>query len=515
PPLANEVGHRLVKTLCAYQIMMILLGSALGTGLTISSASQLQKSGPGSLFIAYILVATLIYFVVGALCEMSSYIPLPDGFVGYAGRYVDPALGFATGYAFLFRFLTAIPNQITAGALVIQYWVPRDQVNPGVWVTIFAVLIGFINYINISKFAVVETVLSSFKIITVLGLILMLFCITLGAGPEADGPIGFRYWKNPGAFAPYDSLHLDNDGGKFLSWITTLTGSVYAFMGIENFAIIVCEISNPRKTIPKAFKLTFTTVASLYITSVFLLGLCVAYNDAVLVEAVSNSSGNAGASAFVVAIENAGIPILDHIFNACMLVFVFSAANTALYFGTRVLYGLSVSGNAVRIFSKTNRHGVPVYSLCFFLIFDCLAYMNVAEESRKIFRHFINVSSMLGLMGWTSIFISHIRFVKAFKAQGLDRKADLKYKLPLAPYSSYIGLGVSIVLSLLKNLNVFLDINTSGFSYENFISGYIGIPLFVGCYLGYKIYFKTEFIRSDYVDLFFYKDYVDAEEEAF
>ena len=42
------------------------------------------------------------------------------GFGGYATRFVDPALGFATGYAYFFKYLLATPNQLSAIALIIE-----------------------------------------------------------------------------------------------------------------------------------------------------------------------------------------------------------------------------------------------------------------------------------------------------------------------------------------------------------------------------------------------------------
>ena len=47
------------------------------------------------------------------------------GFGGYATRFVDPALGFATGYAYFFKYLLATPNQLSAIALIIEVPIPH------------------------------------------------------------------------------------------------------------------------------------------------------------------------------------------------------------------------------------------------------------------------------------------------------------------------------------------------------------------------------------------------------
>lgn len=56
---------------------------------------------------------------------MATWLPAAGGFAVYADRFCDPALGFATGYTYWFKYIITTPNQLTAGALVIQYWLPR------------------------------------------------------------------------------------------------------------------------------------------------------------------------------------------------------------------------------------------------------------------------------------------------------------------------------------------------------------------------------------------------------
>lgn len=79
---------------------------------------------------------------------MATWIPLPGGFAVYADRFVDPALGFSLGYTYWFKYIITTPNQLTASALVIQYWLPADKVNPGVFIAVFLLAILLINYLG-------------------------------------------------------------------------------------------------------------------------------------------------------------------------------------------------------------------------------------------------------------------------------------------------------------------------------------------------------------------------------
>lgn len=106
----------------------------------------------------------------------------------------------------------------------------------------------------------------------------------------------------------------------------------------------------------------------------------------------------------------------------------------------------------------------------------------------------------------------HIRFIVACKAQVINRKTDLAYGSPLQPYGSYFALAVCCIVILIKNFTVFLG---SPFTYKNFITGYIVLPVFIIMYFGYKFYHKTSIIAPEDVDMFTFRDVIDAEAAEF
>ena len=192
---------RLHRGLRARQVTMIAIGGAIGTGLIIGTGAALAKAGPASILISYSIVGFIVYMVMCALGEMAAWLPLESGFTGYAARFCDPALGFSLGYTYWFKYIIVTPNQLTAAALVIQYWCPREKVNPGVFIAVFLVVIIAINYLGIRFFGEFEFWLSSIKVLTIVGLIILSLVLMLGGGPDHDRK-GFRYWKHPGAFKP-------------------------------------------------------------------------------------------------------------------------------------------------------------------------------------------------------------------------------------------------------------------------------------------------------------------------
>lgn len=182
--------------------------------------------------------------------------------------------------------------------------------------------------------------------------------------------------------------------GRFLSVWNSLTSGVFAYLGTELVGVTVGEAQNPRKTIPRAIKLTFWRISFFYILTVFLLGLIVPYDSPELLFS-THSGKTAAASPFVVAIQLSGIHTLPGILNGCIFIFNFSAANSDLYIATRTIYGLAIQRYAPKIFAYTDRRGVPIWSLTLASLIALLAFMNVSTASKTVFGYFVTLCKCL------------------------------------------------------------------------------------------------------------------------
>jgi amino acid transporter len=352
--------------------------------------------------------------------------------------------------------------------------------------------------------------------------------LSVGAGP---GPAtGFKYYKNPGAFKPYITT---GSAGKFYGFWSSLVNAVFAYLGTELIGVTVGEAQNPRKTIPRAIKLTFYRILFFYCLSVFFLGMLVPYDSPELAFANKATTGSS-ASPFVVAIKLAGIKHLPGIVNACILLFTFSASNSDLYIASRTLYGLAVEGHAPKIFLWTDKRGVPVPALAMSALFCCTAFMNAADDAKTVFGYFVNLTTIFGLLSWISLLVSHIWFVRARNAQGIT-KDQMAYTAPFGLIGSYIALFFCVLIALTKNFNVFTKDPTGkygSFDYKNFITGYLvgydvlsparllliklqGIPIYLICIFGYKFTMKSKMVQPHEADFYTGKDEIDREEEIF
>jgi amino acid transporter len=109
------------------------------------------------------------------------------------------------------------------------------------------------------------------KIALIAGLIIAGIVVDLGGGPNKDR-IGFRYWRNPGAFNEY---LVGGNTGRFLAFWSSLISAAFSYGNIQVVALSGTETMNPRKTIPDATKKTFYRVFFFYVLSIFVVGLIV------------------------------------------------------------------------------------------------------------------------------------------------------------------------------------------------------------------------------------------------
>ena len=121
------------------------------------------------------------------------------------------------------------------------------------------------------------------------------------------------------------------------------------------------ETENPRRNIAKAVRRVFWRIVIFYILGILITGMLVPYDDPDLL----NGTGTATQSPYVIAIRRAGIRTLPSIINAAIFTSAFSAGNSFLFCSSRILYGLSIRGQAPRIFSYCTKNGLPIVSVLF------------------------------------------------------------------------------------------------------------------------------------------------------
>lgn len=100
-------------------------------------------------------MTVLVYFVVTAITEVATYLPVHGASMAYYGhRYVSRSFGFALGYLYWYALGILVPYEITAAGLVIDYW--SNDINIAVWMTVMIVVIVALNCLPVRFYGETE-----------------------------------------------------------------------------------------------------------------------------------------------------------------------------------------------------------------------------------------------------------------------------------------------------------------------------------------------------------------------
>lgn len=497
---ADEMRHigTLDRRLKARHVQFLALSGAIGTGLFVGSGQALSLAGPLSVFLSYLITGFNLYCVINSLGEMAAWLPIPGAVPIFAARYVDPALGFTLGWNYWYQFAIGVPIEATVAAIIVEYW--NTNVHQVALITIFFVPMVVINCFPVRIYGEAEFVFGAIKLTTIVGLILLMFIITVGGSPTGD-KIGFRYWVDPG---PMNTYLAEGATGRFLAFVKVFIQATFAYGGSEMVVVASGETENPRRNIPKAVRRVFWRIAIFYVLAIFLVSLCVSSNDPDLLNAISAKAAGAGQSPFVIAIRNAGISTLPSIINAVVLSSAWSAGNSFFYASTRVLYAAALDGTAPA-FLKFERFGVPYACVGATTALSCLVYLNASNSAAEVFFWISNLSAVSTLVVWASECYTYVRFYHGLKYNGIDRNS-LPFKSPLQPYLAYFSIVFCLVIAFFNGFDAFFP---GRFSAKSFVPPYINIPIFLCLFFGYKFWNKTKFVRVEDIDIWSGKAEID------
>lgn len=470
-----KVEGEVKRNLKARHISMIALGGTIGTGLFISTKNVIS-AGPVLALFAYLFIATLAWSVTQSLGEMATYIPVSGSFTQFSARFCSPALGVANGWNYWFSWCITFALEISVVGQVIQYW--THAVPLAAWISIFFVIITCSNMFPVKVYGEIEFWIASIKVIAVVGWLIYALCMVCGAGKT--GPVGFRYWRHPGAWGAGADLVSNLSTDRFLAWLSSLISALFTFQGVELVGISCGETANPRKTVPAAIRKVIWRIMIFYVGCIFFMGLLIPYND----EKLNDANSFAASSPFIVAMKNSGTKILPDIFNAVILMAIISAANSNVYSGSRILYGLGQAGAAPKVFTRTTKHGIPYVAVFSTAIFGALGYLVLSNNGNTVFNWLLNITAVAGLIAWVNISYSHIRFMRILKSRNISRDS-LPFQAWGLPFIAYYGFILCFILVFVQGYSVFFAFNVS-----DFFVYYVSVILFAVTWLIAHIYFN-------------------------
>ncbi|MGG5415118.1 amino acid permease [Edwardsiella tarda] len=480
-------GPALRRELKARHLSMIAIGGSIGTGLFVASGATVSQAGPGGALLSYIIIGMMVYFLMTSLGELAAFMPVSGSFSTYGSRYVEEGFGFALGWNYWYNWAVTIAVDLVAAQLVMGYWFPDL---PGwIWSALFLGLIFLLNYISVKGFGEAEYWFSLIKVSTVIIFIavgLMMIVGILKGGEHA----GFHNWVV--GDAPF--------AGGFASMIGVAMIVGFSFQGTELIGIAAGESKDPGKNIPMAVRQVFWRILLFYVFAILIISLLIPYTDPSLLR---NDVKDISVSPFTLVFKNAGLLSAAAVMNAVILTAVLSAGNSGMYASTRMLYTLATEGKAPRIFARLSKGGVPRNALYATTVVAGLCFLSSMFGNQEVYLWLLNTSGMTGFIAWLGIAISHYRFRRGYIKAGLDLNA-LPYKSGFFPLGPIFAFVLCLIITLGQNYEAFLE---DRIDWYGVTATYIGLPLFLIIWFGYKLTQGTHFVR--YSEMTFPKTKID------
>jgi len=463
------------------QLSMIAIGGAIGTGLFFASGGAIAQAGPGGAMLAYATMGLAVYCMMQSLGEMATQLPIPGSFEAYAERFVDPSLAFAVGWNYWFSWAITLAAELVAGALIVKFWFPHSD--SALWAMGFFVILLSLNLLSVKAYAEAEYWFAGIKVVTVI--IFLAVGALMITGMLGNTHAGFQNWTladpKTGSHAPFV--------GGFTTVLTVFLVAGFSFQGTEGVGLAAAETADPRKNVPKAIRTVFWRILLFYIGSIFVVGTLISFTDPNLLH---GDEGHIAFSPFTMVFQM--LPRFGYyaanVMNAVILSSVLSCGNSSMYVASRMLHAMAHSRKAPAIFGSLNRRGVPVAALLATGLISALAFFSTRVGDQKIYQLFYNASSLSGFLIWLGIAICHLRFRKAWVAQGRSLD-ELRFKSKFFPYGPWLAIVLFVTVLFGANIGVF---QTPVFSWFDFITGYLMIPTVVILYLGHKIWNKTRVV---------------------
>jgi len=469
--MSNKTLHR---KLSARHIAMIAIGGSIGSGIFIASGTAIHMAGPGGALLAFSLIGLMVYFLMTSLGEMSTLIPCTGSFCDYATRFVDPAFGFAMSYNYWLNWAVTTAVDLSAAALIMHTWVPEYSFS--FWAALFFLVILGLNLLSVNLYGEIQYWFSGIKVVAVILFILIGIALIFGAAGRPT--LDWTNWTLDDA--PFHA--------GWVGFISVLMVAGFSFQGTEIFGMTAGETKDPAMSIPRAVRNVFWRILLFYVLSMIVISFLIPYNDPML---ITSSTTNIGASPFTLVFQMAGMRFAETTMTLVVLLAILSAANSSMYTATRTLWHIAQEGNAPHYFSNvTHKHGIPVLALLASAVISAAVFFSSVIGEGKIFVWLLNISSLTGFIAWFGIALCHYRFRRAYLIQG-----HALSKLPFYAKAFPFGPLFAIVLTCLVVAGQQFDAFTSGnINLDTLIGTYIGLPIFLACYVGFKIVRKTKLI---------------------
>lgn len=132
----------------------------------------------------------------------------------------------------------------------------------------------------------------------------------------------------------------------------------------------------------------------------------------------------------------------------------------------------------------------------------------------QVFGYLVNLVTIFGILTWVSILVTYLFFLRARRAQNIP-DSSMPYVSFAGKWGTIIALFFTVLVTLTKNYDVFIHTSERQFDYKNFITGYLGIPLYFSFFFGHKLLTGSRIVKPHEVDFLTGKDIIDTQEREY
>lgn len=426
----SELNQHLSHTLKLRHIIMIAIGSAIGTGLFFGAAKSITLTGP-SILLAYLIGGIIMYVVIRALGEMTVHEPNVGSLSHYAYKYFGNYAGFIAGWNYWFNYIIVCMLELTATTMFLDYWFHAPH-----WLSALIALIIFatINLCNVKLFGEFEFWFAGVKV-TVIIVLIALSIFLLSSGYHHQSSNLQNLWMLPGGFFAHGLK------GFLLSFVVV----IFSFGGTELVCITAGEAENPKKNIPIAINGIILRILLFYILTLAII-MCLYPWEQI----------NPNLSPFVDVFNKIGIPRASNIMNLVAITAALSSLNSGIYGTARMLYNLSKQGNAPKMFATLSKNSSPKNAIKFSILCIFITIILNYLYPTQVFMLLLSVATIAAIINWLIILITQIKFRKSVN---LDK---IHYKLPFYPLSSIIAIIffviVMVIMTQMESMHLAIEV---------------------------------------------------------
>ena len=400
-------------------LVMMSLGSAIGTGLFVGSGKGVAAAGPAVL-VAYVVAGLLVIAVMSMLGEMVAAHPDSGAFSVFTSRAMGPAAGFAMGWLWWATLVVVVAAEgIAAAQILTSMWPVAPQ-----WLLtlVFTVLLTVVNLLGVDRFGEFEFWFALVKVVAVVAFLVL--GVLMVAGLLAAPSPGVSNLVDHGGFMPrgWDGV------------ATALLLVVFSFGGIEIVAVAAAETEDPARNVGRAVRTIVWRILVFYMGSVAVMVLALPWDTPALSQ-----------SPFVAVLDRAGLPAAGEVMTVVIVVALLSSLSANLYGAARMLGSLASRGMAPRAAGEPGRRGVPVVSVLASVAFSFVCVVLTYFWGGRV------LDVLLNLVGSTII----VTYALTISSQIiLRRRADrrgeeLPLRVPGHPWTSWGALAILVGIVVL------------------------------------------------------------------